>query len=256
MNGRLQDKVALVTGAGRGFGSAIAIALADQGAHVAVHYHSSSAGAEQVAKTIRDKGRDAITVQGDISVWNDVKRLTAEVFQHFGHVDVLINNVGDMAPDQMSWRDISEERIDRILDVDIKGTMFMIHEVGIRMVERGSGAIVNIGSRVVAAGSPRSPQYAAAKYGVIGLTKSYARALAPAVRVNTLGPGFIETETTLNRADWKSGRREEILSQTPLQRLPQPEDLVGAVIFLASDDARHITGGFLICDGGLSMIGA
>jgi 3-oxoacyl-[acyl-carrier protein] reductase len=256
MNGRLQDKVALVTGAGRGFGSAIAIAMAQDGAHVAVHYHTSAAGAERVAETIRGLGRPAITVQGDISVLDDVRRLTDEVHKQFGHIDVLVNNVGDMAPDQMSWRDLSEERIDRVLNVDVKGTLFMIHEVGSRMVDRGSGSIVNIGSRVVAAGSPRSPQYAAAKYGVIGLTKSYARAFAPSVRVNALGPGFIETETTLNREDWKSGRREEILAQTPLKRVPQPEDLVGAVIFLASEDARHITGAFLICDGGMSMVGA
>jgi len=256
MSGRLDGKFAIVTGAGRGFGAAIAVALAQEGAHVAVHFHSSAAGAEEVARKVRACGRQAITVQADICRWDDVKRLTREVYDQFGRVDILINNVGDMAPDQMSWRDISEELIDRVLAVDIKGTMFMIHEVGSRMLDHGSGVIVNIGSRVVAAGSPRAPQYAAAKYGIIGLTKSYAHALAPAVRVNTLGPGFIETETTLNRPDWKSGRREKMLEQTPLKRIPRPEDLTGAVIFLASDDSRHITGGFLICDGGLSMVGA
>lgn len=256
MSGRVDGKVAVVTGGGRGFGAAIAVALAQEGAHVAVHFHTSAAGAEDVARLVRTHGRQAITVQADISRWDDVKRLTETVYDRFGHIDILINNVGDMAPDQMSWRDISEELIDRVLAVDIKGTMFMIHEVGSRMLDRGSGVIVNIGSRVVAAGSPRAPQYAAAKYGIIGLTKSYALALAPAVRVNTLGPGFIETQTTLNRPDWKSGRREKILEQTPLKRIPKPEDLVGAVIFLASEDSRHITGSFLICDGGLSMIGA
>jgi NAD(P)-dependent dehydrogenase (short-subunit alcohol dehydrogenase family) len=134
--------------------------------------------------------------------------------------------------------------------------MLMIHEVGSRMLEQGGGSIVNIGSRVVAVGSPRAPQYAAAKYGVIGLTKSYALALAPTVRVNTLGPGFVETETTLGRADWQSGRRERILQQTPLNRIAAPDDVVGPVVFLASDDSRHITGAFLVCDGGLTMIGA
>lgn len=256
MSGRLDGKFAIVTGAGRGFGAAIAVALAQEGAHVAVHFHSSAAGAEEVARKVRAYGHQAIIVQGDICRWDDVKRLTREVYDRFGRVDILINNVGDMAPDQMSWRDISEEAIDRVLAVDIKGTMFMIHEVGSRMLDHGSGTIVNIGSRVVVAGSPRAPQYAAAKYGIIGLTKSYALAFAPAVRVNTLGPGFIETQTTLNRADWKGGRREMILERTPLKRIPQPEDLTGAVIFLASDDSRHITGGFLLCDGGLSMVGA
>jgi len=252
---RLKDRYVLVSGAGRGFGAAIAKAVAEEGAHVAVHYNSSAAGAERVAESIRAMGRQSFTVQADITRWADVKRMTEEVFQRFGRVDVLVNNVGDMASDQKSWRDISEEAIDHVLDVDIKGTMFMIHEFGSRMMEQGSGVIVNIGSRVVAAGSPRAPQYAAGKYGVIGLTKSYALAFAPKVRVNALGPGFIETERLLAREDWKTGRREEILGRTPLKRIPKPEEVVGPVIFLASDDSRHITGGFLICDGGLTMAG-
>lgn len=252
---RLKDRYVLVSGAGRGFGAAIAMAMAQEGAHVAVHYNSSAGGAERVAESIRALGRQAFTVQADITRWADVKRMTEEVFQRFGRVDVLVNNVGDMASDQKSWREISEEAIDHVLDVDIKGTMFMIHEFGSRMMEQGNGVIVNIGSRVVAAGSPRAPQYAAGKYGVIGLTKSYALAFAPKVRVNALGPGFIETERLLARQDWKTGRREEILGRTPLKRIPKPEEVVGPVIFLASDDSRHITGGFLICDGGLTMAG-
>jgi 3-oxoacyl-[acyl-carrier protein] reductase len=252
---RLKDRYVLVSGAGRGFGAAIATAMAQEGAHVAVHYNSSSGGAERVAELIRAMGRQAFTVQADITRWADVKRMTEEVFQRFGRVDVLVNNVGDMASDQKSWREITEEAIDHVLDVDIKGTMFMLHEFGSRMMEQGNGVIVNIGSRVVAAGSPRAPQYAAGKYGVIGLTKSYALAFAPKVRVNALGPGFIETERLLAREDWKTGRREEILGRTPLKRIPKPEEVVGPVIFLASDDSRHITGGFLICDGGLTMAG-
>ena len=256
MNGRLQDRVAIVTGAGRGLGATLAIGLAKEGAHVAVHYQSSAAGAEQVAHEITQLGRRASVVQGDISRHEDVKRLTATAFSELGRVDVLVNNVGDMAPEQMSWRDFSEELVDRVLAVDIKGTMMMIHEVGARMLDQGGGTIVNIGSRVVAAGSPRAPQYAAAKYGVIGLTKSYALALAPKVRVNALGPGFIETETLKARADWKGGRREKVLAATPLARIAQPDDIVGPVVFLASDDSRHITGAFLVCDGGMTMIGA
>ena len=253
---RLKDRCVLVSGAGRGFGAAIAKAVAEEGAHVAVHFNSSAAGAERVADSIRALGREAFTVQADITRWADVKRMTEEVLARFGRLDVLVNNVGDMASEQKSWREISEEAIDHVLDVDIKGTMFMIHEFGSRMMEQEKGGvIVNIGSRVVAAGSPRAPQYAAGKYGVIGLTKSYALAFAPKVRVNALGPGFIETERLLSREDWQTGRREEILARTPLQHIPKPEEVVGPVIFLASDDSRHITGGFLICDGGLTMAG-
>ncbi len=256
MAGRLEGRFALVTGAGRGLGSAIALGLAREGAHVAVHYRRSREGAEAVARTIREMGRESFTVQGDIARWDDVRRVADEVFGRFGRLDVLVNNAGDMAADQMSWRDLREEVLDRILLVDVKGTQLMIHEVGSRMLEQGSGSIVNIGSRVVVTGSPRAPQYAAAKYAIIGLTKSYARAFAPAVRVNAVGPGFIETEATLQREDWRTGRREEILSQTPLRRIARPEDVVPAVVFLASDDARHITGAFLLCDGGMSMVGA
>jgi len=257
MSGRLQGSYALVTGAGRGFGSAIALALAEEGANIAVHYNNSGDGAEAVAARVRELGREAFTVQGDISKWDDVKRLTAEVFERAGQLDVLVNNVGDMATDQMSWRDIREDAIDHILSVDVKGTMLMIHEVGSRMMEQQTGgSIVNIGSRVVAAGSPRAPHYAAAKYGILGLTKSYALALAPRVRVNALGPGFMETEALLNREDWKSGRRERILEQMPLKHVAKPEDVTPAVVFLACADSRNMTGGFLISDGGITMIGA
>ena len=178
------------------------------------------------------------------------------MFDEFGHVDVLVNNVGDMALSQTSWREFDQKVIDHTLDVDIKGTMYMIHEIGIRMIEGPGGNIVNIGSQVVIAGSPRAPQYAAAKYAVIGLTKSYARALAPSVRVNTLGAAFMETEALKNRHDWKNGRREEVLKQTPLARIATPEDMVGPTLFLAADESRHMTGQFLLCNGGLAMVGA
>ncbi len=257
MNGRLEGKVALVTGAGRGLGVAVAEGLAREGASVAVHYRGSKAGADETAALVRELGGDAITVQGDIAVWEDVRRIADEVVAHFGRVDVLVNNVGDMAASQMSWRELTPESVDHTLDLDIKGTLFMTHEVGRRMLDdQQSGSIVNIGSRVVVEGSPRAPQYAAAKYAIIGITKSYAHALAPHVRVNTLGPGFVETEALLAREDWRTGRREAVLARTPLARIPQPEDVVPPIVFLASDDARHITGAFLLCDGGHSMVGA
>ncbi|MBA3844507.1 MAG: SDR family oxidoreductase [Actinobacteria bacterium] len=257
MSERFKGRVALITGAGTGFGAAIAEAFAAEGADVLVHYRSSVDGAQQTADRVRSLGRRAELVQGDIGKWDDVQRMAAESISAYGRVDVLVNNVGDMAVDQMSWRQMTPESIDHTLSVDIKGTMLMTHEFGRRMLDdQQSGAIVNIGSRVVVEGSPRAPQYAAAKYAIIGITKSYAHALAPHVRVNTLGPGFIESQALLNREDWQSGRREAVLERTPLKRLPKPADVVPPVLFLASDDSRHITGAFLLCDGGHSMVGA
>ncbi len=257
MTGRLEGRSALVTGAGKGLGVAIAEGLAREGANIAVHYRSSAAGADHTAERIRVQGREAITVQGDIALPADVTRMAAEVIEAFGRIDVLVNNVGDMAAQQMSWRELTPESIDHTLTIDIKGTMLMTHEFGRRMLDdQQSGAIVNIGSRVVVEGSPRAPQYAAAKYAILGISKSYAHALGPYVRVNTLGPGFVETDTLREREDWKTGRREAVLARTPLNRIPVPEDVVPPVVFLACDDSRHITGAFLLCDGGHSMVGA
>ena len=255
-NGRFENKVVFVTGSGRGFGAVLAEAFAKEGADIVVHYNSSGTGAEAVAVAVRAMGRKALVVQGDIAKLADVQRITAQAYTEFGRVDVLVNNVGDMAIDQKSWRELDEKVIDHTLAVDIKGTMFMTHEVGSRMMDGSGGSIVNIGSQVVIAGSPRAPQYAAAKYGVIGITKSYARALAPTVRVNTLGAAFMETEALKNRDDWKNGRREEVLRQTPLGRIAAPEDMVGPVLFLAGEESRHMTGQFLLCNGGLAMVGA
>jgi len=192
-------------------------------------------------------------VQGDIRKWADVKALVEKAWQAFGRLDLLINNVGDVAWGQMSWREITEEAIDRVLAVDIKGTLFMTHEVGQRMLAQKHGVIVNVCSNVVVTGSPRAPQYAASKYGVIGLTKSYALAFAPWVRVNALGPGYMDTESTVKRPDWTPERRKWVVDHTPLRRIAKPEDIVPIVLFLASDDSLHMTGNFVVCDGGFSM---
>ncbi len=256
MSDRLEGLSAIVTGAGRGLGSALAIGLARHGCNVAVHYRRSRAGAERVAAQVVALGREAITVQADITRLNEVERMATSVFERFGGIDILVNNVGDAAPEQRSWRELDERLIDRVLMTDIKGTMLVTHAIGSRMLARGSGAIVSVCSNVVVTGSPRAPQYAASKYGVIGLTKSYAAAFAPAVRVNALGPGFIETETTSSREDWRSGRREQVLASTPLQRIPGPEEMVAPVVFLACSDSAHLTGAFLVYDGGFSMLGA
>jgi 3-oxoacyl-[acyl-carrier protein] reductase len=253
---RFADKWVMVTGAGTGFGSALAMRAAREGANVIVHYNRSAAGAEKTAAAIRSCGRQAAVVQGDLRSTADIRRMADEAWSAAGTLDVLVNNVGDIATDQMSWDEIDEAVVDRVLEIDIKGTMFMIHEHGRRMLEVGRGNIVNIASTVVVRGSPRAPQYAAGKYGMLGLTKSYAAAFAPTVRVNAFGPGFMSTESTLTRADWLGGRRERVLSQTPMARIPGPEELAGAALWLATEEAAHMTGNFIMCDGGYSMIGA
>jgi 3-oxoacyl-[acyl-carrier protein] reductase len=253
---RFEDRTVLVTGAGTGFGAEIAVRAAREGADVAVHYHRSHAGAQKTVARIESLGRRAFTVQADISDWSQIEAMAATVFDSFGRLDVLVNNVGDVATDQMSWRELTEQSLDRVLAVDIKGTLLCTHVFGSRMLEQGHGAIVNIGSTVVVRGSARAPQYAAAKYGILGLTKSYAAAFAPTVRVNAFAPGFMETEATLARADWKSGRAEKLASMTPMGRIPGPEEMAGTALFLATRDAAHMTGAFMVADGGYNMVGA
>jgi len=254
---RFEGRSVVVTGAGTGFGAEIAVRAAQEGARVVgVHYRSSKAGAGQTADRVREAGAEPVLLQADIADWAQVKALAEESFRQLGGVDAVINNVGDVAREQMSWRDITEESVDHVLAVDIKGTMACVHEFGARMLDQGHGAIVNIGSTVIVRGSARAPQYAAAKYGLLGLTKSYAHAFAPVVRVNVFAPGFIETEATLGRKDWREGRGDQLRGMTPMGRIPGPAELAGTALFLATDDAFHMTGGYMVADGGYNMVGA
>ena len=253
---RLAAMTVLVTGAGTGFGAAIAYRAAQEGADVVIHYNRSKDGAEATAARVRGLGRSALVVQADLSTWEGIRSLVRDAFAGAGRIDVAVNNVGNVVAEQWSWRDLTQEWLDRVIDVDVKGTLLCTHEFGLRMLDQGGGSIVNIGSAVVVRGSVRAPQYAASKYAILGLTKSYAAAFAPTVRVNVFAPGFMETATTLARGDWRSGRRERLVSDTPMGHIPGPEELAGAALFLATPDAAHITGGLLLADGGLSMVGA
>lgn len=254
---RFEDQVVVVTGASRGFGRLIALAVAEEGGHVVINYVHSEAKAHEVAAEIEKKGRRAIAVQADIGNLDQVKAMADRVWEEFGRCDVLINNAGETAPTKMSWRDLDLEIIDKTFNIDVKGTMFCTHVFGERMLdEQKAGNIVSIGSNVVTTGSPRAPEYAAAKYAILGLTKSYALAFAPYVRVNCAAPGYMDTDSLNAREDWTPERRSFVAKAAPLKAIGKPENLVRMVLFLASDDAIFMTGNTIISDGGFSMPGA
>jgi len=245
---------ALVTGASRGFGREIALALAEEGANVVVNYAKSRDKAEEVVQEIKKKGQDAFALQADIRRLEEVRKMVSEIWGTWKGLDVLVNNAGETAATQMSWRDLSVETVEETLDLDVKGTLYVTHEVGKRMFdEQKSGVIVNVASNVIVTGSPRSPIYAVSKYGVIGITKSYALALAPFVRVNAVAPGYMDTPSLRARKDWTPERRKWIVDHTPLKAIGKPENIVPVVLFLASQDSLHMTGNTVICDGGFSM---
>lgn len=246
----------MVTGAGTGFGAAVAARAAAEGADVVVHYYSSRDGAERTAERVRGAGQRAVVVQADISRPPEVDDMLKRVLAQIPGLDVLVNNSGDINEQHASWEHFDEAAIDRMLAVTVKGSLLTTHRIGRHMLNRGRGSIVNVGSTSVVRGVPRAPEYAATKYAIIGLTKSYARALAPVVRVNTFAPGFMETESTLRRPDWESTLRPRVVAGTPMARVPGPDELAAAALWLACDEAAHVTGSFLVCDGGQTMIGA
>lgn len=254
---RFEDQVVAVTGSSRGFGRLIALALAGEGAHVVINYVHSEAKANQVVAEIEEKGRKAIAVQADIGNLEQVRAMADTVWDEFGRCDALINNAGETAPTKLSWRDLDPAIVDETFDIDVKGTMYCTHVFGERMLDgQKAGSIVNIGSNVVTTGSPRAPEYGAAKYAILGLTKSYALAFAPYVRVNCAAPGYMDTDSLNAREDWSPERRRFVALAAPLKAIGKPENLVPMVLFLASDDAIFMTGNTLISDGGFSMPGA
>ena len=253
---RFEGLNAIVTGAGKGMGRLISMALAREGANVVVAYNKSEAGAKEVSEQIVAMGRKSIPAKIDVTSWSQVKEATEKLWNEFGPTDVLVNNAGDTADRQMSWREITEESIDHTIAVDLKGPLFMMHEIGQRMYQRKRGVIVNVGSHVIVLGSPRAPQYAAAKSALVGLSKSYALAFAPWVRVNTACPGYVESEMLKKRKDWTPERRKYILDHTPLRRIAKPDQVVPMILFLASGDSVNMTGNIIVADGGYTMPGA
>jgi 3-oxoacyl-[acyl-carrier protein] reductase len=245
----LKDKVALVTGASRGIGRAIALQLAEAGADVVVNYAGSEDAAQDVVKQIEALGRKAIKLKADVSSLQEAEDLVKQTIEAFGKIDILVNNAG-ITRDNLIMR-MKEEEFDQVIATNLKGVFNCIKAVTRPMMKQRSGRIINISSVVGVLGNPGQANYVAAKAGVIGLTKATARELATrGITVNAVAPGFIETDMT----DKLSGdTRENLLKQIPLERLGQPEDVAKAVRYLASDDASYLTGQTIHVDGGMYM---
>lgn len=245
----LQGKNALVTGASRGIGRAIALELAKQGANVAVNYAGSEERAQGVVEEIIALGVKAFKVQADVADTTNVKAMIKEVNQQFGSIDILVNNAG-ITKDNLLMR-MKEEEFDQVIDTNLKGTFLCMKAVSRQMMKQRSGKIINVASIVGVSGNPGQANYVAAKAGVIGLTKSIAQELASRnILVNAVAPGFISTDMT---DALTKEQQEAVLSLIPLAKLGSPEDVAKVVRFLASDDANYITGQTIHVDGGMVM---
>lgn len=242
-------KTALVTGASRGIGAAIAKKLAARGFMVIINYGHSSAAAEEVKNQIEQAGGQAVLMQGDVSSGDDVDRMFKDIKKTWGRLDVLVNNAG-INRDTLLVR-MKEDQWDAVLSTDLKSVFFTTKAAASLMMRQRSGSIINIASVVGITGNAGQANYAAAKAGVIGFTKSVAKELAArGIRVNAIAPGFIETDMT-DAIPEKI--REGMLEIIPLRRGGKAEDVANAVAFLASDDAGYIIGQVLKVDGGMVM---
>lgn len=243
----LQDQVAVVTGASRGIGRAVALALAAEGAKVVVNYASSSGAADAVVAEVAAAGGEALALQADVAQAEQVETLFKTVLDQWGRVDVLVNNAG-ITRDTLLMR-MKNEEWQAVIDLNLTGVFFCTRAVSKTMLKQRSGRIINITSVAGQMGNAGQANYSAAKAGVIGLTKTVARELASrGVTVNAVAPGFIETDMTSGLA------AEPILKMIPLGRYGKPEEIAGMVRFLAADPAAaYITGQVFNVDGGMVM---
>jgi len=245
----LQDKIAIVTGASRGIGAAIAVELASQGAAVVVNHRDSAAQAETVVAQIVAAGGRALAIQADVSIFADAQRLVKETLEHFGRVDILVNNAGTTRDTLLLM--MSEEAWDVVIQTNLKSA-FNCSKAALRpMIKQRSGRIINISSVSGLAGQAGQTNYSASKAGMIGFTKALAREVGGRnITSNAIAPGFVPTVLTEVLTE---AQKQAAIAMTPLGRFAKPEEIAYAVTFLASERAAFITGQILSVDGGLVM---
>ena len=248
----LDGKVAWVTGSSKGIGRAAALGFGEQGCDVVVHYDSSEDEAREVAEQIEPHGRDVLLVQGDVSKGEDVRRMVQEIEEHYGRVDILVNNAGSMV-ERLTLAEMKEEVWDRVMDVNLKSVYLCSQAVLPMMKRQGEGRIINMTSvSARTGGSPSSVAYATAKGGVSTLTRAMAKELvSDGILVNAVSPGRIDTP--FHDEFTSDEKREEAAQQIPLGREGTPEEVVGAVLFLASSQANYILGEVIEVNGGMLM---
>lgn len=245
----LEGKIALVTGSSRGIGRSIALELGNKGVNVAVNYAGNEQKAEEVVQELHDLGVKAIKIRANVADEQDVKAMIKEVAKEFGRLDILVNNAG-ITKDNLLMR-MKVEEFDQVIETNLKGAFLCTKAVTRQMMKQRYGKIINIASIVGVSGNPGQANYVAAKAGLIGLTKSTAKELATRnILVNAVAPGFITTDMTNILTE---EQKDAILSQIPLEKLGEPEDIANVVCFLASDDAKYITGQTIHVDGGMVM---
>lgn len=245
----LKNKIALVTGAGRGIGRAIAIALAKEGAEVVINYNGSEERAKEVKQTIEENGGKASIYKCNVSDFAVCEAMIKDIVKEYGHLDILVNNAG-ITKDGLIMK-MKEEDFDSVLNVNLKGTFNTIRHSARQMLKQRSGKIINISSVSGILGNVGQANYAASKAGVIGLTKTMARELGSrGITVNAIAPGFVDTEMTEVLSE---EIRENACKQIILGRFGKPEDIANTAVFLASDKADYITGQVISVDGGMNV---